>query len=52
MGVAIQRGFRATKFESKGGFGHGTLKEDVLLLTLVRDVIGPDRDLMVDVQNA
>ncbi len=53
MRTAADRGFRAVKFEeSKGGFGHGTLKEDVRLVKLVRDVIGDQRDLMVDVQNA
>ena len=53
MQVAVQRGFRALKYEeSKGGFGHGTLKEDIRLLTKEREIIGPDRDLMVDVQNA
>ena len=53
MQVAIQRGFRAIKYEeSKGGFGHGTLKEDIRLLTKVREIVGPDRDVMVDVQNA
>jgi L-alanine-DL-glutamate epimerase-like enolase superfamily enzyme len=53
MDIAMKRGFRAIKFEEfTGGFGHGTLKDDVRLLTLVREIIGPDRDLMVDVQNA
>jgi len=50
---AVDRGYRCVKFEeSRGGFGHGTVKEDVRFIQLVREVIGEACDLMVDVQNA
>ncbi len=53
LGVAVERGFRAIKFEeSAGGFGHGSLKDDVRFVRMVRDTIGEDRDLLLDVQNA
>lgn len=52
LGIAIGRGFQAVKFEEyRGGFGHGTLKEDIRIVRLVREIIGQDRDLLLDVQN-
>ena len=50
--MAVERGFRAVKLEEwPGGFGHGNLRADVETVKIVRDVIGTDRDLMLDVQN-
>src|SRR5436309_1460380 len=41
------------KFEElPGGFGHLDAKNDARLIRLVRETIGEDRDLMIDVQNA
>jgi L-alanine-DL-glutamate epimerase-like enolase superfamily enzyme len=52
FGLAVERGFRAVKLEEwPAGFGHGNLRADVETVKIVRDVIGPDRDLMLDVQN-
>ena len=52
FGAAVEKGFRAVKFEEvPGGFAHVDVKTDVRLVKLVRDVIGPDRELMIDVQN-
>ncbi len=49
---AVARGFRAVKMEEwPGGFGQGSVDTDVALTKLVRQVIGEDRDLMIDVQN-
>ena len=51
--VARDRGFRGIKFEEwPGGFGHGTVKQDVRCFQLAREAIGEDRDLFADVQNA
>jgi L-alanine-DL-glutamate epimerase-like enolase superfamily enzyme len=51
--LGLQRGFRAMKFEElPGGFGHLDAKNDARLIRLVRETIGEDRDLMIDVQNA
>lgn len=51
--LAVKRGLRAVKFEEYSqGFGHGDAKNDARLIRLVRDVIGQDRELMIDVQNA
>lgn len=50
--LAVEKGFRAMKFEEyNGGFGHVDLRTDERLIRLVRNVIGEDRDLMIDVQN-
>lgn len=49
---ALERGFRAIKFEeTPGGFAHLDVKNDVRLVRLVREIIGEDCDLMIDVQN-
>lgn len=51
--VAVDRGFRGIKFEEwPGGFGHGSMKKDVQCFQIAREVIGDDRDLFADVQNA
>lgn len=50
---AVDRGFQAVKFEEyAGGFGHGTTKNDARLIRMVREIIGEERDLMIDAQNA
>ena len=50
--LAVERGFRAVKLEEwPGGFGHGNLAADLAVTGLVREVIGEERDLMIDVQN-
>jgi L-alanine-DL-glutamate epimerase-like enolase superfamily enzyme len=52
FGLAVARGFRAVKLEEwQGGFGQGSLETNVALTRLVREVIGPQRDLFIDVQN-
>jgi L-alanine-DL-glutamate epimerase-like enolase superfamily enzyme len=49
---AVERGFRAVKLEEwKGGFGHVNIETSVSITRLVREIIGSDRDLMIDVQN-
>ena len=46
------RGFRAVKLEEvPGGFANVDTATDVRVVRLVREIIGPDRDLMIDVQN-
>jgi L-rhamnonate dehydratase len=51
--VAVDRGFQAMKFEeTPGGFAHRDTATDVRLIRLVREVIGDDRVLMIDAQNA
>jgi L-rhamnonate dehydratase len=51
--VAVDRGFQAVKFEeTPDGFAHRDTKNDVRLIRLVREVIGEDRLLMIDAQNA
>lgn len=52
FGTAVARGFQAVKFEEvPGGFGHVNTATDARLIRLVREIIGPDRALMIDVQN-
>jgi len=52
FGMAVQAGFQAVKFEERpGGFGHVDSRTDARLVRLIREIIGPDRDLMLDVQN-
>ncbi len=46
--ASIQRGFRAIKIK----LGDGGLEEDVAIVSVVRDVIGPDVKLMVDYNQA
>ncbi|MDP3064968.1 MAG: mandelate racemase/muconate lactonizing enzyme family protein [Chloroflexota bacterium] len=49
---AVSRGFRAVKLEEwPGMFGQGSLDTDVAVVRLVREVIGEERDLLIDVQN-
>lgn len=52
VSMAVERGFRAVKVEEwPGGFGNVSLERDMDVISAARDVIGPDRDLMIDVQN-
>src|SRR5215831_8320431 len=52
FGMAVRAGFQAVKFEERpGGFGHVDSRTDARLVKLIREIIGPDRDLMLDVQN-
>jgi hypothetical protein len=49
----VERGFQAMKFEEyAGGFAHVSAKNDARLIRIVREILGEDRDLMIDVQNA
>ena len=51
-GVAVARGYRAVKLEeARGGFGHGNLATDIAMTKAVRETIGEDRALLIDVQN-
>ena len=53
FGLAVERGFQAMKFEEyPGGFAHVSAKNDARLIRIVREILGEDRDLMIDVQNA
>ena len=52
FGLAVSKGFRAVKMEEwRGAFGHVNAATDVALVKLVREVIGEERELMIDVQN-
>jgi L-rhamnonate dehydratase len=52
LGLAVERGFRAVKLEEwPGGFAHGSVAQDVAIVQLAREVLGGERDLMIDVQN-
>ncbi len=52
FGLAVSRGFRAVKMEEwRGGFGQGNRATDIAVTRLVREIIGEDRDLLIDVQN-
>lgn len=52
FGKAVAAGFRAVKLEEwTGGFGQGDIGTDVAVVQEVREIIGPDRDLLIDVQN-
>ena len=49
---AVAKGFRAVKLEEgQGGFGQGNLETDIAMTRMVRETIGEDRDLLIDVQN-
>lgn len=49
---AVARGLRAVKIEEwPGGFGHVDLETDVAIAKLARERLGPNRDLMFDLQN-
>jgi L-rhamnonate dehydratase len=50
--LAVERGFRAMKLEEwPGMFGHGSLANDVAIAQLAREVIGEERELLIDMQN-
>jgi L-alanine-DL-glutamate epimerase-like enolase superfamily enzyme len=50
--TAVDRGFRAVKLEEvPGGFANVDSATDVRVVRLIREIIGPDRELMIDVQN-
>ena len=50
--LAKERGFRAMKLEEwPGGFGHVSVRRDAEIVGAVRETIGEDRDLLIDVQN-
>lgn len=50
--AAVDQGFQAVKLEHyPGGFGNGDVATDVRIVRLVREVIGKDRDLLIDVAN-
>jgi L-alanine-DL-glutamate epimerase-like enolase superfamily enzyme len=52
FGLAVERGFRAVKLEEwPGGFGLVNVRTDIALTRLIREVIGEDHDLLIDVQN-
>ena len=52
FGLAVSKGFRAVKMEEwRGAFAHVNVATDVALVKLVREVIGEERELMIDVQN-
>ena len=52
VGQAIARGFRAVKIEEGPGMlGNVDLATDVAVVREAREVLGPDRDLLIDVQN-
>ncbi|MBI4553927.1 MAG: mandelate racemase/muconate lactonizing enzyme family protein [Candidatus Latescibacteria bacterium] len=50
--LARDRGFRAMKLEEwPGGFAHVSVQHDVEIVRAVRETIGEERDLLIDVQN-
>lgn len=50
--LAVSKGFKAVKMEEwRGAFGHVNVATDVALVKLVREIIGDERELMIDVQN-
>lgn len=52
VGIAISRGLKAVKIEEwPGQFGNVDVETDVAVIEKARSVIGPKRDLMIDVQN-
>jgi len=52
MTIATARGFRAVKVEEwPGQFGNVDVETDVAVVSAARTVLGPRRDLMIDVQN-
>ncbi len=52
FGRAMEMGFCAVKMEEgPGGFGQGNLDVDVALTGMVREVIGEQCELLIDVQN-
>ncbi|MBT3996060.1 MAG: mandelate racemase/muconate lactonizing enzyme family protein [Chloroflexi bacterium] len=52
IGIAVARGVKAVKIEEwPGQFGNVDLETDVAVIEKARSIIGPKRDLMIDVQN-
>jgi len=52
FGKAIERGFRAVKLEEwPGGFARVNVKRDVEITKFVRELIGEECELLIDVQN-
>jgi L-alanine-DL-glutamate epimerase-like enolase superfamily enzyme len=50
--LAVSRGFRAVKLEEwRGGFGHVSIAHDVAIMRLAREVVGEQRDILIDMQN-
>ena len=50
--LAVDKGFQAVKLEEwQGGFGQGSLASNVAMTRLVRETIGEERELLIDVQN-
>jgi L-alanine-DL-glutamate epimerase-like enolase superfamily enzyme len=50
--LAKTRGFRAMKLEEwPGGFAHVSIQRDAEIVRAVRETIGDERDLLIDVQN-
>ena len=52
MNVALSRGLKAVKIEEwPGQFGNVDVDTDVAVVEKARSILGPKRDLMIDVQN-
>jgi L-alanine-DL-glutamate epimerase-like enolase superfamily enzyme len=52
VGTAVTRGLKAVKIEEwPGQFGNVDVETDVAVIEKARSIIGPKRDLMIDVQN-
>jgi L-alanine-DL-glutamate epimerase-like enolase superfamily enzyme len=50
--ATVARGFRAVKIEEwPGGFAHVDLATDAAIAGMAREVLGPQRDLLFDIQN-
>ncbi|MDA1297653.1 MAG: mandelate racemase/muconate lactonizing enzyme family protein [Chloroflexi bacterium] len=50
--MAVDAGARAVKIEEwRGQFGNVDLKTDIAVIEAARDVLGDERELMIDVQN-
>jgi L-alanine-DL-glutamate epimerase-like enolase superfamily enzyme len=50
--AAVAQGFRAVKIEEwSGGFAHVDLETDVAIAKMAREVLGPKRELLFDLQN-
>ena len=52
IAMALERGFSAVKIEEwRGQFGNVGLSKDVEVIAAAREALGPERELMIDVQN-
>jgi len=50
--AAVAQGFRAVKIEEwPGGFAHVDLETDVAIAAMAREALGPNRELLFDLQN-